>query len=134
MSGLVRVVGFLVMVLRLVMGGVLVAEGVVILVVSVLVVLGLVVNVLVELMLVLVVRDHGVVLVVDGTGVSLVLKLDVGLFLVVLLVVRVEVSGVIDNGSVLVNDVGIIVVLVMGHALNEVMGLLMFVVLVLVMV
>jgi len=134
MSGLVRVVGFLVMVLRLVMDGVLVAEGVVILVVSVLVVLGLVVNVLVELMLVLVVGDHGVVLVVDGTGVSLVLELDVGLLLVVLLVVRVEVSGVIDNGSVLVNDVGIVVVLVMGHALNEVMGLLMFVVLVLVMV
>merc|ERR1719148_672612 len=85
-------------------------------------------------MLGLVVGDHGVVLVVDGTGVSLVLELDVGLLLVVLLVVRVEVSGVIDNGSVLVNDVGIVVVLVMGHALNEVMGLLMFVVLVLVMV
>merc|ERR1719491_317943 len=73
-------------------------------------------------MFVLVVRNHGVVFVVDGTGVSLVLELDVGLFLVVLLVMRVEVSGVIDNGSVLVNDVGIVVVLVMGHALNEVMG------------
>merc|ERR1719148_507692 len=78
-------------------------------------------------MLVLVVGDNGVVLVVDGTGVSLVLELDVGLFLVVLLVVRVEVSGVIDNGSVLVNNVGIVVVFMMGHALNEMMGLLMFV-------
>jgi len=87
-----------------------------------LVVIHLVVYLLKELMLVLVVGDHGMVLVVDGAGVSLVLKFYMGLLQVVFLMVRVVVSGLIDVDGVLVNDLGVVVVLVVGHTLNEVMG------------
>jgi len=87
----------------------------------------LVVNVLVLDVMVLVVGDHCVVFVVDGTSVGFVLKFHVGLLLVVLLVVRVEVGWHLVVDGVVMDDAWLIVVLVMGHALNEVVGLLVVV-------
>ena len=87
----------------------------------------LVVNVLVLDVMVLVAGDHCVVFVVDGTSVGFVLKFDVGLLLVVLLVVRVEVGWHLVVDGVVMDDAWLIVVLVMGHALNEVVGLLVVV-------
>ena len=81
-----------------------------------------VVGALVVHVFLIVVRDHGVILVVDGSSVSLVLKLDVRLLLVVLLVVRVEVCGHIVVDGMVVHNAWLIVVLVVSHALNEVMG------------
>ena len=137
-SLVVVVAGLDLVVLRLVVSilvvhGVLMAERVVSsLVVSVLV-LGFVMHILVVLVL-LVVRDHSVVLVVDGTGVSFVFKFDVGLFLMVLLVVRVVVSWLCVVHGVLVNNVRVVVVLVVGHTLDEVVRLLVVIMFLVVMV
>ena len=79
-----------------------------------------VMSALVVHVLLVVVRDHGVILVVDGSSVCLVLKLDVRLLLVVLLVVRVEVCGHIVVDGVVVHNAWLIVVLMVCHALNEV--------------
>ena len=81
----------------------------------------IVMSALVVHVLLVVVRDHGVILVVDGSAVSLVLKLDVRLLLVVLLVVGVEMCGNIMVDGMVVHNAWLIVMLVVSHALNEVM-------------
>ena len=73
-----------------------------------------VVNAVGGLIDVLVVGDHGVVLVVDGTGVGLVLELDVRLLLVVLLVVGVVVDGLLVVHGVLMEHMGVLVVVVLA--------------------
>jgi len=105
-AGLVGVLWCVVVVALVVSGWVLIAKSVM--------------GVLVVHVLLVVVRDHGVILVSDGSGVSLVLKLDVRLLLVVLLVVRVEVCGHIVVDGMVVHNAWLIVVLVVSHALNEV--------------
>ena len=78
-----------------------------------------------RIVLALVVRHHSVILVVDGSGVRLVLQLDVRLLLVrVVGGVRVEVGGHLVVDRVVVHDARLVVVLVLRHALNEVMRLL----------
>ena len=104
---------------------VLVAVGTVLTSVVVTLVGWLVVNVLAVSILVVVslMGDHGVVFVTDWTGVGLVLELDVRLLLVVFLVVRVEVSGHFVVDGVLMNNLWVVVVLVVSHALDEVVRL-----------
>ena len=104
---------------------VLMAVGTVLTSVVVTLVGWLVVNVLAVSILVVVslMGDHGVVFVTDWTGVGLVLELDVRLLLVVFLVVRVEVSGHFVVDGVLMNNLGVVVVLVVSHALDEVVRL-----------
>lgn len=143
LSSLVEVVGSLaVLVLSLkcvvgwdVLGGVLVSPGAVLglvvhgvgsLVLGVVVVaklvielLWLVVDAVGGLIDVLMVGDHGVVLVVDGTGVGFVLELDVGLLLVVLLVVRVVVNGLLVVNGVLMVHMGVLVVVLVGVLVGE---------------
>ena len=131
-SGLAGVVSILVMD-RAVLGVVLVAprvlrlvDGVGGLVLGVVVVtefavelLRFVVNAVGGLIDVLVVGDHGVVLVVDGTGVGLVLELDVRLLLVVLLVVGVVVDGLLVVHGVLMEHMGVLVVVLIGLLVGE---------------
>ena len=69
---------------------------------------------------VVVVGNHGVILVTDGSSVSLVLKLDVRLLLVELLGVWVDVCGHIVGDGMVVHNAWLIVVRVVSHALNEV--------------
>ena len=91
------------------------------------VVSGLVVDVLDVLFVVSLMGDHSVIFVMDGTGVGFVLEFDMGLLLVVLLVVRVEVSGDFVMDGVLMDNLWLVVVLVVSQTLDEVVGLLVMV-------
>ena len=124
----VVVLGLVVAVLTLVVAG-LVVSGIVLSVVRVGKLWGVVVGTLVAHLVVDVVGHNGGVLVVDGTGMGLMLELNVGLLLVELLVVRVLVVGVLDVDGVLVDDAGLLMtVLVVGlDVLNVVAGLLVVV-------
>ena len=75
---------------------------------------------LVVLVLDIVVRNGRVILLVDRAGVSLVLKFYMGLFLVCALVVRVEVSWCLVMYGMIVHNVRSIIMLVVCHALDEV--------------
>ena len=74
-----------------------------------------------SIVLALVVWHHCGVLVIDGSGVCLVLQLDVRLLLVrVVGSVRVEVGGHLVVDRAVVHDAWLVVVLVLRHALDEV--------------
>ena len=124
----VVVLGLVVAVLTLVVAG-LVVSGLVLAVVRVGKLGGVVVLTLVAHLVLDVVGHNGGVLVVDGTGMGLVLELNVGLLLVEFLVVGVLVVRVLDVNGVLVDNTGlVVVVLVAGlDVLNVVVGLLVVV-------
>ena len=74
-----------------------------------------------SIVLALVVWHHCGILVIDGSGVCLVLQLDVRLLLVrVVGSVRVEVGGHLVVDRAVVHDAWLVVVLVLRHALDEV--------------
>mgnify|MGYP007058513396 CR=1 FL=1 len=86
-----------------------------------------VVYILVLVLNLMVAGNHCMILMVDWASVRFVLQFNVRLLLVVLLVVRVEVSRHLVVHGVLVNNAWLIVVLVVGQALDEVVRLLVVV-------
>lgn len=98
--------------------GVLVVHGVRSLVLAIVVAAKLMIVIAVDV-LVLVVGNNGVVVVVDGAGVSLMLELDVGSLEVVLLVVGVVVHGLLVVHGVLVVHAGLLVVVVVVELMGE---------------
>jgi hypothetical protein len=102
--------------------------------VTVVVAANFVVGLVVAVLVLVVVGDNGAVFVVDGTSVGLVLELDVGLLLVVLLVMRVVVNGLLDVNGVVMDNTGLVVVVLVVFLMGKLMGELVMILVVVVIV